>query len=176
MSPTTRGPFGRFTAGMHLVSRGPSHFDSGRRYLVAEGLLSIAVGIAGFVSVAMHPGFPPTGATVLFLTLTPWQSVILVGFGIVAVAGSLRRGAAITVTAVAAVAFVLLAIIGAVAAAHHDPGPLGFDTADIVLHGVLASANFALLYWLIPDVLEGPDWVSGSRAESQGSAKAHSRG
>jgi hypothetical protein len=70
------------------------------------------------------------------------------------------------VTALSAVAFVALVIIGAVFAAHHAPGPLGFEPRDIVLHGVLAVASFAVLYWLIPDVLEGPGWVSrrGTRA------------
>lgn len=55
--------------------------------------------------------------------------------------------------------FVGLVFVGAVAAVHHAPGPLGFEPRDIVLHAVLAAVNFAVLYWLIPDALEGPDWV-----------------
>ena len=157
--PITRSSFGRLTSGLRLVSRSSSHFHTGRRFLLAEGVLLIALGVAGFVSAATHSNTPPTGAPVLMLALTPWHSAILLGFGALAVLGTLQRRAAITVTAFGAAVFAALVIIGAVSAVHHAPGPLGFEARDIVLHGVLAAANFAVLYWLIPDVLEGPDWV-----------------
>jgi Domain of unknown function (DUF4383) len=159
MSPVTQGSMGRFTSGLRLVSRNPSHFRNGRWFLLAEGVLLVALGTAGFVSAATHPDAPPTGAPVLVLALTPWHSAILFGFGVLAVFGVLQRRAAIAVTALSAVVFVALVIIGAVSAAHQVPGPLGFEPRDIVLHGVLAVATFAVLYWLIPDVLEGPEWV-----------------
>jgi hypothetical protein len=158
MSPVTQGPVGRLTSGLRLVSRNPAHFRRGRWFLLAEGLLLIALGTAGFVSAATHPDSPPAGAPVLVLALTPWHSAILLGFGVLAAAGTLQRHAAIIVTALGAVGFVILVFIGAVAAVHRAPGPLGFEPRDIVLHGVLAAANFAVLYWLIPDALEGPDW------------------
>ena len=151
---------------MRLVSRNPGHFRNGRWFLLAEGLVLIGLGICGFVSAAMHPDAPPTGAPVLVLALTPWHSAILLGFGALTLAGTLHRRLAIAVSAAAAVVFMLLVIAGAVAAAHHAPGPLGFEARDIVLHGVLAASNFAVLYWLIPDVLEGPDWVKRPRAAS----------
>lgn len=159
MSPLTEGPMGRLTSGLRLVSRNPNHFRTGRWFLLAEGVLLIALGIAGFVSATTHPDAPPTGAPVLVLALTPWHSAVLLGFGMLATLGALQRRAAISVTALGAVIFVALVIIGAVSAAHHAPGPLGFEPRDIVLHGLLAAANFAVLYWLIPDALEGPDWV-----------------
>ena len=167
MSPVTQGPVGRLTSGLRLVSRNPGHFRQGRWFLLAEGVLLIALGIAGFFSAATHPDAPPAGAPVLVLALTPWHSAILLGFGVLAVAGTLQRHAAIIVTALGAVGFVVLVFIGAVAAAHHAPGPLGFEARDIVLHGVLAAANFAVLYWLIPDVLEGPDWVPRPGTQTQ---------
>jgi Domain of unknown function (DUF4383) len=159
MSPVTQGPMGRLTSGLRLVSRNPNHFRNGRWFLLAEGGVLIALGTAGFISAATHPDAPPTGAPVLVLALTPWHSAILFGSGMLAVFGVLQRRAAIAVTALSAVVFVALVIIGAVSAAHQVPGPLGFEPRDIVLHGVLAVTNFAVLYWLIPDVLEGPDWV-----------------
>jgi len=159
MSPVTQGPMGRLTSGLRLVSRNPSHFRNGRWFLLAEGVLLVALGTAGFICAATHPDAPPTGAPVLVLALTPWHSAILFGFGVLAVFGVLQRRAAIIVTALSAVVFVALVIIGAIFAAHQVPGPLGFEPRDIVLHGVLAVANFAVLYWLIPDVMEGPDWV-----------------
>ncbi|WP_431239483.1 DUF4383 domain-containing protein [Mycolicibacterium aichiense] len=149
---------GRWTSGLRLVSRNPGHFRRGRWFLLAEGLLLIALGAAGFISAATHPGYPPVGAPVLVLALTPWHSAVLLGFGVLAVVGTLHRRAAVVVTGMGAAGFLILLFIGAVTAAHHAPGPLGFNARDIVLHGVIAAANFAILYWLIPDALEGPDW------------------
>jgi len=39
------------------------------------------------------------------------------------------------------------------------PTPLGFHAAGIVLHGVLAVVNLALLMWFIPDELGDEAWV-----------------
>ena len=146
------------TSEMRMVSRDPSHFRNGRWFLLAEGLALIALGTTGFVSAAAHPGAAPTGAPVLVLALTPWHSAILFGFGVLALAGTMHRRLAIAVSALAAVVFLCLVVIGAVASAHHAPGPLGFEARDIVLHGVLAAANFAVLYWLVPTPRR-PDWV-----------------
>jgi hypothetical protein len=174
MSPVTQGPVGRLTSGLRLVSRNPGHFRQGRWFLLTEGVLLIALGTAGVVSAATHPDSPPAGAPVLVLALTPWHSAILLGFGVLAVAGTLQRHAAIIVTALGAVGFVILVFIGAVTAVHRAPGPLGFEPRDIVLHGVLAAANFAVLYWLIPDVLEGPDWERRPGSRSQHSPPPNS--
>ena len=163
MSPVTQSPFGRLTSGLRQVSRNPGHFRTGRKLLLAEGILLIALGIAEFVSEATHPD-ATVGA--LVLAMTPWHSAMLLGYGVLAILGSLRRRAAITVTAIGAVAFAVLVIVGAVAAAHHAPCPLGLEPRDIVLHGALAALNFAVLYWLIPDVLEGPDWIRSPGLES----------
>ncbi len=169
MSPITRGPFGRLTSELRLVSRNPSHFHTGRWFLLAEGVVLIAIGTAGFVSAATQSNIQPAGAPVLVLALTPWHSAILLGFGMLAALGTLQRRTAITVAALGAVIFAVLEFIGAVAAAHHAPG---FEARDIVLHGVLAAVNFAVLYWLIPDVLEGPDWVQRSGTQSQQPAES----
>lgn len=159
MSPVTRSRYGRLTSDLRQVSRNPGHFRVGRWYLTAEGVLLVALGVAGFASDAMNPDAAPVGASVLLLQLTPWHSAVLCGFGVLAILGSMQRRAAITVTTLGAVGFAVLVIVGAVASAHHAPGPLGFEPRDIVLHGALAALNFAVLYWLIPDVLEGPDWI-----------------
>lgn len=159
MAPLTRGPVGRLTSGLRLTSRNAPHFRTGRPFLFVEGAALAALGAWGFISAATHPHAGPTGAPVSMLALTPWHSAVLVVIGVLAMLGVLQRHAAVVVTAVSAVVFLLLVFLGAVAAAHHAPGPLGFDNGDIVLHGVLAATNIGLLYWLIPDVLEGPDWV-----------------
>ena len=159
MAPVTEGPFGRLTSGLRLVSRDGPHFRTGRWFVLAEGVVLVVLGVWGFVSAASHPGAGPTGAPVLILALTPWHSAVLLVIGLVVMLSAVQRHAAVIVTAAAGVIFVLLVFIGAIAAAHHAPGPLGLDNGDMVLHGVVAAVNFALLYWLLPDVLEGPDWV-----------------
>ena len=176
MSPITQGPMGRATSGLRMVSRNPSHFRSGRWFLLAQGALLIGLGSAGFISAARHPHAPAVGAPVLGLALTPWHSALLFGFGVLAVFGVLQRRAAVAVTALSAVTFLALVIIGAVSAARHAPGPLGFEPRDIVLHGVLAVAAFAVLYWLIPDVLEGPGWVSRRKTRARRRPEQHAPG
>lgn len=169
MAPVTRGSFGVMTSGLRRVSRNTPHFHTARWFLLTEGAVLTVLGAAGFVSAATHPDAGPTGAQVLMLALTPWHSALLLAIGLAVMLGALQRHAAVIVTATAAVVFVSLVFIGAVAAAHHSPGPLGLNNLDIVLHGVLAAVNFGLLYWLIPDVLEGPNWVklrSSPEAES----------
>ncbi|CAN5663132.1 hypothetical protein BH09ACT8_BH09ACT8_15040 [soil metagenome] len=155
MSPVVRGAAGRLTSDMRLVSRNPSHFRSGHWLLAAEGGVLVVLGGAGFASNVWHGGVAP----VLVLALTPWHSAILLSFGLLAMIGSMNRRAAITVTAVGTVAFLALVVVGAVSAISHTAGPLGLEPRDIVLHAMVSAANFAILYWLIPDVLEGPDWV-----------------
>lgn len=159
MAPVTRGPFGRLTSGLRLESRNAPHFRTGRWFVLADGVVLVILGIWGFVSAATHPDAGPAGAPVLVLALTPWHSAVLLVIGLAVMLSALQRHAAVVVNGAATVIFLLLVFIGAVAAAHHAPGPLGLDNGDIVLHGVLGTTNLALLYWLIPDVLEGPDWV-----------------
>lgn len=145
------------------ASRNPAHFRSARRFLMAEGLVLIALGIAGMISSALHADVGPDGAPVLFLYFTPWHSGILLGFGILCAASIVRRHLAVAVTAIGAVGFALLLFAGGVAAAHDAPTPLGLDNRDLLLHGVIAIVNFAILYWLLPDVLEGRNWGPRSR-------------
>ncbi|WP_167373990.1 DUF4383 domain-containing protein [Mycobacterium paraffinicum] len=153
----------------------PGRFRSGRWFLRAEGVLVSAFGIAGLVSAALHPHAGPTGAPILGLAATPAQSAILLGLGVVAgIAAAGRRRAAITVTAVSAVAYTLLLFFGSVATARARPTPLGFHAADIVLHGVLAAVNFALLMWLIPDELGDEIWVP-RRDRDRGQARRADR-
>lgn len=56
-------------------------------------------------------------------------------------------------------AFFLLFAIGTVASATSDPGPLGSDPGDSVLHPIFMAVSLALLMWLVAETLEGPYWV-----------------
>jgi hypothetical protein len=141
----------------------PRRFHSGRWFLLAEGLLVSAFGIAGLVSAMLHPHAGPTGAPVLGLASAPAHSGMLLAFGVVAIAAVGNRRAAVTVTALSAVAYTMLLFVSSVATARTMPTPLGFHAADILLHGVLAVVNLALLMWLIPDELGDEAWVPRRR-------------
>ncbi|OBI29455.1 hypothetical protein A5711_24580 [Mycobacterium sp. E2238] len=141
----------------------PRRFRSGRWLLLGEGVLVTAFGIAGLISAALHPHAVPTGTPVLGLALTPAQSAILLTLGVLAIAAVGNRRAAVTVTALSAVAYLLLLFFSSVATARTVPTPLGFHAADIVLHGLLGVVNFALLMWLIPDELGDEAWVRRRR-------------
>lgn len=163
--PVTAGPVPGATSGLRRVPMDPGRFHSGRWFLLAEGLLVSAFGVAGLVSAALHPPAGPTGAPVLGLASTPAQSAVLLGLGVAASAAAVRRRAAITVTAVSAVAYTLLLFFSSVATARARPTPFGFHAADIVLHGVLAAVNFALLMWFIPDELGDEVWAPRRRRD-----------
>ena len=157
--PVTAGHVPGLTSGLRRIRTDPERFRSGRWFLLAEGALVSAFGIAGLVSAALHPHAGPTGAPVLGLASTPAHSALLLAFGLVAIAAVGNRRAAVTVTALSAVAYLMLLFFSSVATARTKPTPLGFHAADIVLHGVLAVVNLALLMWLIPDELGDEAWA-----------------
>ncbi|OBA84387.1 hypothetical protein A9W99_00460 [Mycobacterium sp. 1164966.3] len=137
----------------------PRRFRSGRWFLLAEGVLVSAFASAGLVAGALHPHADPTGTPVLGLASTPAHNAILLAFGLLAVAAVGKRRAAVTVTALSAVAYTMLLFFSSVATSQRMPTPLGLHAAHILLHGVLAVVNLALLMWLIPDELGDEAWV-----------------
>lgn len=143
----------------------PGRFHSGRWMLLAQGVLVCALGIGGLIADMLHPHAGPTGARFLGLASTWPHNTMLVAFGVVAIAAVGNRRAAVVVTASSAVAYTILLFVTSVATARSRPTPLGFHAADIVLHGVLAVANLALLMWLIPDELGDEVWAPRRREE-----------
>lgn len=136
----------------------PGRFHSGRWFLLADGVLVSALGIAGLISAVLHPHAGPTGAPVLGLSTTPAHSAILLVFGLAAIGATAKRRAAVIVTALSAIAYFMLLFFGSVATARAKPTPLGFHAADIVLHGVLGVVSLGLLMWFIPDELGDEVW------------------
>lgn len=161
--PVTAGHVPGVTSGLRRVPTDPKRFRSGRWFLLAEGALVSAFGIAGLVSAILHPHAGPTGAPVLGLASAPAHSALLLAFGVAAVAAVGNRRAAVTVTALSAVAYTVLLFFSSVASTRTMPTPLGFHAADVVLHGVLAVVNLGLLMWLIPDELGDEAWVPRRR-------------
>jgi hypothetical protein len=159
MSPDTKDRVPGLTSRLRRVSLNPSHYRSGRWFVLAQGVVVSTLGLAGIVSSAVHSHAPASGAPVLGLALTYAHGGLLLGFGVLASLSALRRRTTVMLTATATVVFFVLVIIGGVAVAHATPGPLGFAPSDIVLHAVIAAVNLALLMWLIPDLVEGPAWI-----------------
>lgn len=156
--PVTAGHVPGVTSGLRRIPMDPGRFHSGRWFLLAEGVLVSAFGIAGLISAALDPHAGATGAPVLGLATTPAHSAILLAFGVVAIAAIAKRRAAVTVTALSAIAYFMLLFFSSVATAQAKPTPLGFHAADIVLHGVLGVVNLGLLMWFIPDELGDEVW------------------
>jgi hypothetical protein len=156
--PVTGGHVPGVTSGLRRIPMDPRRYRSGRWLLLAEGVLVSAFGIAGLISAALQPHEGPTGAPVLGFATTPAHSAILLAFGLVAIAAVGNRRAAITVTALSAIAYFMLLFFSSVATARANPTPLGFHAAHIVLHAVLGVVNLALLMWLIPDELGDEAW------------------
>jgi Domain of unknown function (DUF4383) len=173
--PVTAGHVPGLTSRLRRVPMDPRRFRSGRWLLLIEGVLVSAFAVAGLVSAALHPYADPTGTPVLGLATTPAHSAVLLGLGVVAVASVGKRRAAVAVTALSAVVYTMLLFFSSVATARGMPTPLGLHAADILLHGVLAVVNLALLMWLIPDELGDEPWLrrrgrGRDRVRRQGSA------
>src|SRR5437868_12534063 len=106
--PVTAGHVPGLTSGLRRVRTDPTRFRNGRWFLLAEGALVSAFGIAGLISAALHPHAGPTGAPVLGLATAPVHSAVLLAFGVAAIAAVGNRRAAVAVTALSAVAYMLL--------------------------------------------------------------------
>jgi hypothetical protein len=161
--PVTAGHVPGATSRLRRVSDDPGRFRNGRWFLLAQGVLVSALGIAGLVAAALHPHAGPARAPFSGLASTPAHSAILLALGVVAIAAVRNRRAAVIVTALSAVGYLMLLFISSVGAARTMPTPAGLGSAGILLHGVLGSVNLALLMWLIPDELGDPVWVPRRR-------------
>ncbi len=161
--PVTAGHVPGATSGLRTVRLDPGHFRTGRWFLLAEGVVVSAFGVAGLVSAVLHPHAGHTGAPVLGMSWTPAHSAVLLVLGVAAMGAAGKRRAAVAVTATSATVYMALLFFSSVATTRAKPTLLGFHAADVLLHGVLAVVNLALLMWLIPDELGDPTWVPRRR-------------
>lgn len=148
------------TADLEKVSLDPSHWRSGRIFLLSQGAL---VGILGAAAVGWAIASPlagPARIPLVGMRFSFLHGGLLLGYGALACLATLSRRAALWFTALAATLWFALIILCAVAASHHAPGPLKFDLRDMLLYAVLAAYNTGLVMWLNADVIEGPAWAS----------------
>lgn len=153
---------------LRRVSLDPEHFRSGRPFLIAQGAVLVALGVAA-LTFAAAGATSPRGADLLGLLITTSQGVVLVVWGAAALVCAIHRSAAVWFSAAAAVAALGLTMVSAVAAVHGHPSPMGFDLRDTLLYGVLSAYNLALLLWFNADHIEGPAWVPRRASSDRGS-------
>jgi lysylphosphatidylglycerol synthetase-like protein (DUF2156 family) len=113
-----------------------AHYCSGRWFLVAQGLACVAL---GFHISAVH-------------------GVALAAFGALVVLAARRRGSAVVLSALGAVLAITLVLVSSVAAVHHASGVMEFRPGSILLFGLIAGYDIALVMWLCPDAVEGKVW------------------
>jgi hypothetical protein len=147
------------------------HFRAARWWLLAEGVLLLALGVAGLTIGQL----PPKGVALAAdwaLALTPIHCWLLIGAGILAALATLGRRTTLAAATCGAIAGLMLfaigtASLGAPAGGHSTLRLWRYQVGDSVLFSVLTAYNFALSLWLVANALEGPAWIKrGNGGES----------
>lgn len=172
MARDTVGPVPVGTSDLRRVSNDAPHWHQVRWCLGAQALIAGGCGAAGLIAIYLLSPVR-TQFRVIGLSVTPALSWALIGIAAAAAIAASRRRVALLFTAITSVATLLVVIVAAVATTHSSPGPLGFDAAAIVLWAVLFAYNFGLGIWLIPDHIEGPDWIPRRRRPSRATDSDH---
>lgn len=163
MARNTKGRIPGKTGDLAKVSLNPSHWRSGRLFLLSQGVLILILGAVAVGWVIASPAAESARIPVLGLRFSLLHGIILVGYGTLGCVASRSRRAGLWFTALAATAGFALIIPCAVVASHHAQVPLGFDLRDMLLYAVLAAYNTGLLMWLNADAIEGPAWMPRRR-------------
>ncbi|WP_099023184.1 hypothetical protein [Mycolicibacterium palauense] len=144
---------------LRRFSLDPGHWRQVRRVLMAEAVALAVVGGTGlgliWAGVAVRIG----GADGVVLTAAFCGLLLLVAVG--AAVSATRRSLALWFTALVAVGALALVIVSAAFASHSSPGLLGFTDAATLLYALAFVFHFAMGVWLIPDRIEGPEWIRG---------------
>lgn len=164
MARYTKGRVPGETGDLEKVSLNPSHWRSGRIFLLSQGVLTGMLGAAAVGWAIASPSAEPNRIPLLGLRFSLLHGVMLLGYAALACLVSMSRRAALWFTALAITLWFALTITCAVAMIHHAPGPLGFDLRDMLLYALLAGYNTALMMWLNADAIEGPAWVPRRRS------------
>jgi len=123
-----------------------SSFRIGRWVLLVEGIIVGVFGGAGLAWSMANPQYGDEGTPILWLRVTPIHCGLMLGIGALTIFAALGR-VAVMFSRIALIGWLVLTGVCAAATARSAPGPLGFDTRDVVLYGVLALYNLALVLW-----------------------------
>ena len=151
---------------LEKVSLHPSRWRTGRRFLVAEGVIVGGFGAIGLAWAIAGAGTAPSaGVAFLGLNIAVLQAATLLGFGVLAVIVAVSRRAAVIFTGIAAMAWLVLTIRCTHAAVHRVPGAMGFDLRDSLVYAALTAYNLGVYTWLGGDAREGPARVPRPRRD-----------
>lgn len=164
MARDTRGRVPGETDDLERVSLNPSHWRSGRAFLLAQAVLIGILGVTVLAWAIVCPSTQPARIPLVGLRFSILQGALLLGYGALASLASLSRRAALWFASLAASLWFAMIIACAVGALHDAPGPLGLDLRDLLLYAVLAGYNIGLLIWLSGDAIAGPAWLPRRRS------------
>ncbi|BBZ28552.1 hypothetical protein MMAD_28470 [Mycolicibacterium madagascariense] len=174
MAKDTRGPVPYGESDLRRVNLNPSHWRGARLVLGAQAAAALVIGAAGLI--CLHDtAFHGIGVAALGLELTTAFCWTMVVVGICAAAATLHRGLAKAFSVAVGIAALIMVVTSAVAATHHDPGPMGFTPGAAVLYAAFFCVNLGIGMWLIPNHIEGPAWVHTGRTQD-GEADASAQG
>ncbi|MCB0940484.1 MAG: hypothetical protein KDB72_09625 [Mycobacterium sp.] len=145
------------TSQLRKVSRDPNHWRRGRWSLLIEAVVLGAFNAALFAYAG--PSGPKPQVRMWGLIATPALNWTLLVLAVAALVACIHRRAALVYTTAVSVGALIMTVICGTAAAHDDPGPLGFTAAAVVFYAVLFAFNLGIGMWLIPDHIGGPAWV-----------------
>lgn len=138
---------------LRRVSLNRGHWRQARWLLAGEAVLAGIVGTGELMGVFVLA--PRTNRLSL-----AWA---LMGIAAAAAISVTWRRMALLFSAAVGTAALAMVVVSAAGAAYGDPGPLGLTAPAILVWAVLFCYNFALGVWMVPDHIEGPEWVARVR-------------
>lgn len=139
------------------VNPDPPRFRQARLVLLAEGVLLVALGGWAAIAAALYHGAEPDGAAVLVFRFTMIHALVILGTGVLAIAGASNRRLGLTFSVLQTVCYLFVFIISAGNRNSFS------DAADSVLHGALAALGLVLVMWIAARAMNGSSWIRARR-------------
>ncbi len=139
--------------GLVAINPDPGRFRQARYLLLIEGVLLVALGLWAVIAAAGYHGTEPDGAAVLVFRFTMVHALVILGTGVLALAGAINRRLGMAFSSLEAAGYLLVFIISAGNRNSFS------DAADSVLHGALAAIGLVLVMWIAARGLNGSTWA-----------------
>ncbi|HEY3753194.1 MAG TPA: hypothetical protein VGL80_28740, partial [Pseudonocardiaceae bacterium] len=142
------------------VDPDPAALAGVRMVLVIEAVLLTALGLWGLIAALTQQGNGPSGAPVLWFHFTWQHAIVLLATVVLALVGTLSHSWALRATALQAVGYGVMFIVGA--------GAVNWfaDPANDWLHAFLAILGLGLLMWTAARAFGDRSWVRKSDLDS----------
>lgn len=166
MARDTQGPVPGATDGMRRVSLTAPHWRGARRMLAAQAVV-LAVLAVLTLAVTMVSAPHTRGPQIVGIGVGATLGWTLLGAAVAAGVAVMWRRVALVVTSVLSIAALTLVVTCAVAVVH-GAHPFGSTAPVLLVWASLCCYNFAVAMWLVPDQIEGPDWITERTSRSAG--------